>query len=114
MTADVVGLYSSIQHSEGLDIFKKQYKNYPNKKVYTEDIGKMPDFVLKNNLSEFNSKFYKQISGTAIETKFSPPYACIFMHHIETVFSKTHDVKPWFWKRFIDVICLYGQKMKRV
>ena len=67
-----------------MDILKKQYENYPNKKVSTEDIVKMADFVLKNNLFEFDSKFYKQISGTAIGTKFAPLYACIFMDHIET------------------------------
>ena len=30
--------------------------------------------------------------------KFGPPYACIFMDHIETEFF----VKPWLWKRFIE------------
>ena len=86
VTADVVGLYPSIPHSEGLDILKKQYENYPNKKVSTEDIVKMADFILKNNLFEFDSEFYKQISGTALGTKFDPPYDCIFMDHIETEF----------------------------
>ena len=61
--------------------------------MYTEDIGKMADFVLKNNLFEFDSKFYKQISGTAIGTKFAPPYACIFIDHIEPEFLKTQDKK---------------------
>ena len=75
VTADVVGLYPSIPHSEDLDILKKQYENYPNKEVSTEDIGKMADFVLKNNLLEFDSKFYKQISRTAIGTKLASPYA---------------------------------------
>ena len=98
MTADVVGLYPSIPNSEGFDILKKQYENYPNnKKVSTEDTGKMADFVLKNNLFEF----YKQISGTSIGTKFAPLHGCIFMDHIETKFLKTQDIKPWFWKRFI-------------
>ena len=113
VTVDVVGLYPSIPHSEGLDILKKQYENYPNKKVSIEDIVKMADFVLKINLFEFDSKFCKQTSGTAIGTKFSPPYACIFMDHTETEFLKTQDIKPWFWKRFIDDIFLYGQKVKR-
>ena len=44
----------------------------------TEDIGKMADFVLKNSLFEFDSKFYKQISGTAIETKFAPSVCLYF------------------------------------
>ena len=113
MTADVVGLYPSILHSEGLDILKKQYENYATEKVSTEDIVKMADFVLKNNLFEFDSKFYKQISGTAIGTKFAPLYACIFMDHIETEFLRTQEIKPWFWKRFIDDIFSYGQKVKR-
>ena len=56
----------------------------------------MADFLLQNNLFEFDSKIYKQISGTAIGTKFSPQYACIFMDHIETEFVKTQDIKPWF------------------
>ena len=52
MAADI-GLYPSIRHSEGLEILKKQYENYPNKKVSAEAIGKMADFVLKNNLFQF-------------------------------------------------------------
>ena len=72
MTADVVGLYPSIPQSEGLEILKKQYENDPIKKVSAEDISKIADFVLKNNLFEFDSKFYQQISGTAIGTKFAP------------------------------------------
>ena len=94
-------------------ILKKQYEKYPNKKVSTEDVGKMTDFVLKNNLFEFDFKFYKQISGTATGTKFTPPYTCTFMNHIETEFLKTQDIKPWFWKRFIDDNLLYRQNSKR-
>ena len=61
-----------------------QYKKFIDKTVPTEDIIKMDEFVLKNNLFEFNWKFYKQISGTAVGVKFAPPYACIFMDYIET------------------------------
>ena len=64
----------------------------------------MTDFVLQSNLFDFDSKFYKQILGTATGIKFSPLYAYIFMDHIETEFLKTQDIKPWFWKRFIDDI----------
>ena len=69
--------------------------------VPTEDIIKMPDFVPKYNLFEFNCKLYQQISGTANEAKFAPPYACIFMGYIETEFLKTQAIKPWLWKTFI-------------
>ena len=43
-------------------------------------------------LFEFDSKFYKQISGTAIGTKFVPVYACIFTGYVETEFLKMQDI----------------------
>ena len=106
VTADVVGLHPSIPYDGGLKILRKQYDKFKDKMVPTEDIIKMADFVLKNNLFEFDCKFYQQISGTAIGTKFAPPYACIFMDFIETKFLKTQAMKPWLWKRFIDDIFL--------
>ena len=56
----------------------------------------MAEFVLEKSLFELDSKFYKQISGTAIGTKFALTYACIIMDHIEMGFLKTQDIKPWF------------------
>ena len=81
-----------------------QYDKFIDKTVLTEDIIKVAEFVLKNNLFEFNSKFYKQISGTEIGTKFAPPYACMFMDYIEAEFLKSQKIKPSLWKKFIDGI----------
>ena len=58
VTADVVGLYPSIPHDGSLEILRKQYDKFKEKMVPTEDIIKMADFVLKNNLFEFDCKFY--------------------------------------------------------
>ena len=79
VTADVVGLYPSIPHNEGLEVLKKQLDNFYEKSIPTEDLVKMAEFVLKNNYFEFDSNVKHQISGTAIGTKFAPPYACIYM-----------------------------------
>ena len=113
VTADVVRLYASIPHNEGLKVLRNQYDKSIDKTVTTEDITKMTEFFLKNNLIEFNSKSHKQISGTAIGTKFAPPYACIFMDFIETVFLKFQEIKPWLWKRFIDDIFFIWTKIQR-
>ena len=77
ITADVVGLYSSISHVAGIKALEKALNNRINKKISTEDLVKMVKFVLKNNYSEFNNKVKQQISG--IGTKSTPPYACTFM-----------------------------------
>ena len=47
VTADVVGLYLSIPHTDGLEVLHKQYDKFLHKKLPIEDIIKMADFVLK-------------------------------------------------------------------
>ena len=51
----------------------------------------MAELVLKNNYFEFNGQVKHQISGTAIDTKFAPTYAWIFMYEIETKFLQTQE-----------------------
>ena len=75
VTADVVGLYPSIPHLAALTALKEALENRSVKKICTENIIKMAEFALKNNLFEFNSRVFQQISGTAIGTKFASPYA---------------------------------------
>ena len=73
----------------------------------------MVEFVLKNNFFEFNCGVKRQKSGTAIGTKFAPPYACIFIDEVETEFLKSEELQPFLWLRYIDDIFLYGLMEKR-
>ena len=58
VTADVVGLYSCIPHQAGLSALKETLENRLVKKIPTENLIKMTQFVLKNNLFEFNNKLF--------------------------------------------------------
>ena len=71
------------------------------------------EFVLKNNYFEFNSTVKQQISGTAIGTKFAPPYACIFMNYIGREFRKSEQIQHWIWFRYIDDIFSSRQLVKK-
>ena len=84
VTENVVGLYSSISHDSGLEALRKAFDNRENKNILTDNLTKMAEFILKNNFFEYNGKVKKQISGTAIGTKFVRPYTCIFMDQDET------------------------------
>ena len=64
----------------------------------------MAEFVLKNNIFEFNGKVKQQVAGTAIITKLAHPYACIYMDEVETEFLKTQEFQPLLWFRYIDDI----------
>ena len=82
-------IYPRIPHTAGLAALRDALDNRQVKKIATEDLVKMAEFVLKNDYFEFNESIKQQISGTAIGTKFAPPYACIFMDKLETNFLKT-------------------------
>ena len=104
VTADVVGLYPSIPHQAGLEALREALDKRKTHKVPTSKLIKMAEFVLKNNYFQFSDKVYQQISGTAIGTKFAPPYACIFMDQVESKFLQTQKFQPLVWFRYIDDI----------
>ena len=104
VTADVVALYPSIPHAEGLAAIRKALDLRVDKTISTNLLMEMLEFVLKNNYFGFRSEMFKQIEGTAIGTKMAPPYACIFMDGVEKEFLSSIRFKPLWWKRFIDDI----------
>ena len=58
VTTNVVGLYPNIPNQAGLKAFKEALEKRDIKKIPTEDLVKMAEFVLNNNIFEVNSKTY--------------------------------------------------------
>ena len=83
VTADVVGLYPNIPHAEGLETLREALDIRLDRSVSTDFLIEMAEFVLTNNIFGFKRDMYHQLNGTAIGTKFAPPYACIFMDKLE-------------------------------
>ena len=62
------------------------------------------NIVLKNNIFNFSERTLKQKRGTAIGTKFAPPYSILFMAELEGKILEINDNKPYLWWRYIDDI----------
>ena len=90
----VVGLYPSIPQELGLKALEVVLEKRESIRISTSELVKMAKFVLQNNYFEFTGETKQQISGTAIGTKFAPPYACIFMDQAESEFLKTQIHQP--------------------
>ena len=103
-TIDVVGLYPNIPHDEGLAFLKDFLDSRVDKQVTIDTFIELTELVLKNNIFEFSDKTYKQIRGTAIGTKFAPPYAVLFMAALEEKILSKVKKKPSVWWRYIDDI----------
>ena len=66
-----------LRHDEGLAAIRKHLNNRENKEVTTDTLVELADIVLKNDHFLFLDKTFKQKQGTAIGTKFAPPYSII-------------------------------------
>ena len=108
-TIDVVGLYPNIPHEDGLVAMRKALDEREDKTVSTDFLIELAECVLKNNIFEHNTSFYKQLRGTAIATKMALPYAILFMGDLETKILKDCDKKPFTWWRYIDDIFMLWQ-----
>jgi hypothetical protein len=96
-TIDVVAwiLSTYIPHKDGLDSMKKALSGFKEKVNVNEwyvdgviDLIEMATLILENNYFEFDVEIYWQKHGTAIGTKFAPPYANIFMYVLEAKMLK--------------------------
>ena len=59
--------------------------------VSTDSLIELAECILKNNIFEHNTSFYKELRGTAIGIKMAPPYAIIFMGDLEDKLLKDCD-----------------------
>ena len=102
-TMDVSSLYTSIPHADGLSAISFFLNKKANLKIPASAILRLTELVLNLNSFEFNGQFFDQISGVAMGTKMGPSYACIFMGHLEHLWSENYKgISPEYYRRYID------------
>ena len=113
--AYVVGLYPSTPHEAGLKTLREVLDQREQHTIPTSELIRMADFVLKNHYFELelNGQIKQQISGTAVGTKFSPPYECLFTDKIVTAFLETQKLQTLVWFRYIDNTFLSGHMVNK-
>ena len=99
---DVVGLYPNIPHDEGLPALRKRLDLRQEKDVTALTLVELAKVVLKNSIFTFMEKTLKQKRGTAIGTKFAPPYSILFMAELEEEILSEIELKSYLWRRYID------------
>ena len=104
VTLDVVSLYPSIPHSDGLAALSVFLDNNHFSPVVSRGIVSMAHFVLTHNFFSFCDSLFLQIAGTAIGSVMAVCYAIIFMHVFECSALEATSLKPYVWWRFIDDI----------
>ena len=68
----------------------------------TDTLVDSADIVLRKNYFQFLDKTFKEKWGTAIGTKFAPPYSILLMADLEKELLSDIEVKPYIWWMYID------------
>ena len=67
---------------------------YKKEKLRTSTLAELAEVVLKNTVFTLGKKTLKQSRGTAIGTKFAPPYSMLFMAGLEEEILNEVELKP--------------------
>ena len=70
-TIDVAGLYPNIPHEDELVAMPKALDARQDKTVSTDFFTELAEYLLKNNLFEHDTSFYKQLREFATGTKMA-------------------------------------------
>ena len=82
----MVELYRCIPNVAGLKALKNDLDGGENKYIPTEKLLKMAEFVLRNNVFEFNGTVKEQTSGTAMGTKCTLAFLHAYLHAVMHAF----------------------------
>ena len=110
---DVVSLYSSIPHDEGLEVLRVALNGREDQSVSTDTLVELADLALKNDIFDFKGSYFQQLRGTARGTKYAPSYAILFLAALEGKLLKEVQYKPFLWWRYIDDIVWSGTRGRK-
>ena len=106
VTLDVVGLYTNIPHDDLKTALRFYLRQRLNNNVIppTEEIIRVVDHALLNNVFSFECDMYRQIHGTAMGTPMASSVANLFMGWLEEDFLHSSGISfnADLYKRFID------------
>ena len=82
-------------------------KNRDKKQTLSDTLTELVEVVSKNNIFKFDENTFKQKRGTAIVTKFVPPFTILVMADFNEKMLESFEKKPMFWWRYIDIFFIW-------
>ena len=105
---DFSSLYTNIDHEEGAEACLKKLEERRNKAISSIVTKNLILMILKSNAFRICNEYYRQITGTAMETPMAPNYVNLFLDNFEQNllrdYSQKTGLSPLVWFRFIDDI----------
>ena len=82
------------------------YTKIDNFSITLNQTETMMKFICYNHEISYDNNIYRQIKGVPMGCRFSPTFAIIYLHHIETKALSKLSWKPELYKRYIDDVII--------
>ena len=103
---DVTALFTSIPVDLALDIVDRKLREIHEWELHTRltqsQIMFLLTFVLTNSYFTFEGIHYHQVFGCAMGSPVSAAIAELVMQEVEKIALNTSNIKPRWWKRYVD------------
>jgi hypothetical protein len=108
-TWDVSSMYTNISHEEAESSIREVLKTHwhkfaQNGMITLRGVLDLLHLILKDNVFEFDGKYYRQNFGVSMGSKCSPEIADIVMFNLETELLSKYGKNIAFWQRYRDDI----------
>ena len=107
---DVTSLFTKTPIPQALKVICERLQNDKSLKRRTnlnvENIMQLLEFVATTTYFKFQGNIYQQKFGTAMGSPVSPLIANLYMENLEqkAITTSSPDIRPRFWKRYVDDI----------
>ena len=99
---DVTALFTSIPVDLALDIVDRKLREIHEWQLHTRLTQSQSMFLLTNSYFAFEGTHYHQVFGRAMGSPVSATIAELMMQEVEKIALNTSNVKPRWWKRYVD------------
>ena len=108
---DVQSLFTNIPLNETINIVDKLFSDLPTFMNFTKKQFKaLLELSVKDSQFQFNSKFYTQTDGVAMDSCLGPSFVNTFLCHHETLWLSDcpASFKPIYYKRYVDTFLVFN------
>ena len=112
---DVTSLFTNVPIDEAVDIIHRKLTEEEEGLVEqtplpAERITELLQLCLKTTYFSYNSEFYEQRQGAAMDSPVSAVVANLYMEFFEELALQSAPSRPRFWKRYVDDTCCIMEK----
>ena len=97
-------------YREGIETMREYSEGHSDKSISSNSLCNFASIIWKNNYFAYEELKYHQERGFPIGTKFTPPYANLFIAGLEKIIFQNSEFELFLWLGYLgNIFCIWTQ-----